>query len=99
MSYLKTEVITYSTEKAMRNDIAARERIGWKVINVQSVNQGYAPGKTCCLGLLFLPLALLGKRRDKYQVTYQHDAKTLSERINEVKDIFTKDEPPTKPSH
>lgn len=97
MPYTKTEVISYATEKGMRRDIAIKEKMGWTVISVQPVTQGYAAGRTCCLGLLFLPLALLGKRKDKFQVTYQHEAKTLSERINDVKEIFAKNEPPTKP--
>lgn len=42
-------------------DLMAR---GWTIKTTHSQGQGYDPGKTCCLGLLFLPLALLGRKKD-----------------------------------
>lgn len=97
MTYIKTEVVGYPNEKVMQRDIAAKEKLGWKVISVQSVGQGYSVSKTCCLGLIFLPLALLGKKKDAFQVTYQHEVKTMPERLQEMKEVFAKNEPPTKP--
>lgn len=37
---------------------------GWTVKTTNSQAQGYKAGKTCCLGCLFLPLALLGRKKD-----------------------------------
>lgn len=37
---------------------------GWKVKSTHSQGQGYSASKTCCFGCLFLPLALLGKKKD-----------------------------------
>lgn len=69
----RTVVLTYRSEKEMQKDIQNKESKGWKVLGVQRVNQGYAAGKTCCLGFLFLPLALFGKKSDVFQVTYQFE--------------------------
>ena len=35
---------------------------GWVIKSSTSQSQGYNAGKTCCLGGLFLPLALLGRK-------------------------------------
>lgn len=74
---MKTMVLTYRSEKEMQKDIRNKESKGWKVLGVQRVSQGYAAGKTCCLGILFLPLALLGKKSDVFQVTYQFEETTI----------------------
>ncbi len=74
---MKTIVLTYRSEKEMQKDIRNKESKGWKVLGVQRVSQGYAAGRTCCLGLLFLPLALLGKKSDVFQVTYQFEETTI----------------------
>jgi len=37
---------------------------GWRITSTHSQSQGYNANKTCCLGCLFLPLALLGKKKD-----------------------------------
>jgi hypothetical protein len=44
---------------------------GFRVISVQTVDRGWSLIKTGCLGLIFLPLALLGKRKPIIQVTFQ----------------------------
>ena len=43
------------------NDLQIRKLMteGWKVVTTHSQAQGYDAGKTCCMGCLFLPLALL----------------------------------------
>ncbi len=35
---------------------------GWEIKSKEVTDQGWDAGKTCCLGGLFLPLALLGKK-------------------------------------
>ena len=72
---MATEVITYRSEKAMRSDIRSKERKGWTVLSTQRVPQGWSVGKTVVLGALFLPAALLGKKGDLFQVTYQYEKK------------------------
>jgi len=37
---------------------------GWTIKSQTTLSQGWAGGKTACLGCLFLPLALLGKKPD-----------------------------------
>jgi predicted amidophosphoribosyltransferase len=70
---IKTKVVTYVNEHSMQRDIQKRELMGWKVVSVQRVPQGYAAGKTCCLAIIFVPLALFGKKKDVFQVTYQQE--------------------------
>jgi len=47
------------------------EKQGWEVMSTEISDQGYGCLKTGCLGLLFLPLALLGKKRARHKVTYR----------------------------
>lgn len=70
MPAAQTKVVFYRSEKAMQGGIHRMQGQGWQVVNTEVVDQGYAPGKTCCLGCLFLPLALLGKKPKLYKVQY-----------------------------
>jgi hypothetical protein len=70
---IETKVEFYDNRQAMQNGIKAMQNKGWTVVNTQVVPQGYGFLKTCCLGCLFLPLALLGRKPEKYQVTYQRE--------------------------
>jgi len=47
------------------------EKKGWEVVSTESVDRGYAGCKTCFLGILFLPLALLGKKPKMWKVQYK----------------------------
>jgi len=67
----KTKVVIYYNDKEMQKGIEKEQRAGWEVVDVNHVDQGYGFWKTCCLGCLFLPLALLGKKPVKYQVTFK----------------------------
>lgn len=40
---------------------------GWVVKHSTAQGQGYSTGKTCCCAFIFLPLALLGKKKDKIE--------------------------------
>lgn len=37
---------------------------GWQIKSKEASSQGWDAGATCCLGCLFLPLALLGKKHN-----------------------------------
>lgn len=68
---MQTKVIEYDNEKRMKRGIESMGRHGWRVVNSQVVPARYGCLKTGGLGCMFLPLALLGKGRDRYQVTFQ----------------------------
>jgi len=68
---VETRVEFCDSERWVRQRIARMQRRGWAVASVQPVEQGYSLVKTGCLGLLFLPLALLGKKRKRWQVTFR----------------------------
>lgn len=70
MSY-QTKIVFYKNEKALHRGIARMQRKGWLVVDTETVQPGYGCAKTGCLGLLFLPLALLGKKPTRYKVTYR----------------------------
>jgi hypothetical protein len=46
---------------------------GWEVKSKEVTPQGWAFGKTCCLGVIFLPLALLGKKNNVIQVIMERE--------------------------
>lgn len=46
---------------------------GWKITTTHTQSQGYSAGKTCCLGFIFLPLALLGKKKDAIEYILEKD--------------------------
>lgn len=70
MEYL-TRVEFYDSEKAMQHGIATMQRRGWDVVSTEATNEGYGCVKTAVLGCLFLPLALLGKKPQRYKVQYR----------------------------
>jgi len=55
--------------------IAKYAKEGWKLKSRETNQQGYAAGKTCCLGVLFLPLALLGKKKNEITITLERKEK------------------------
>jgi len=66
-----TKIEYYYSQAAANRAIARNEKRGYRVVTVQSVDQGWSLVKTGCLGLIFLPLALLGKKKPVIQVNYQ----------------------------
>jgi len=64
-------VTIYVDDRTMRQGIARMQRRGWQVIDTEVDPQGYGCLKTGCLGLLFFPLALLGKKPNRYKVTFR----------------------------
>lgn len=66
-----TTIRYFSSQSAANSAIRRMESRGYHVVSVQSVDRGWSLVKTGCLGLIFLPLALLGKRKPLIQVTFQ----------------------------
>jgi hypothetical protein len=70
---VETKVVFYANEKAMQKGIKSMQSKGWEVVSTEAVDRGYSGCKTCCLGLLFLPLALLGKKPKMWKVQYKRE--------------------------
>ena len=58
-------------EMAKELDLLAND--GWELKSKEVTQQGWDFGKTCCLGILFLPLALLGKKSNVIQVIMERE--------------------------
>lgn len=71
---MQTQIKRYDAEWKMNRDIKSMERKGWMVSSIQREEGRYGCLATGCLGLLFLPLALLGKSKGKWVVMYQKQA-------------------------
>jgi hypothetical protein len=74
---MQTVVKVYSSRREAESDMPRWKSLGWSVsdFKVNNKQQGWSFFKTCCLGAIFLPLALLGKKSDEseYIVTYVHN--------------------------
>ena len=57
----------------MAEDIETLGNEGWEIHSKEVVQQGFSFGKTCCLGCIFLPLALLGKKDNTIHVIFQRE--------------------------
>ena len=49
---------------------------GWELKSKEVTQQGWDFGKTCCLGAIFLPLALLGKKENVVQVIMERETRS-----------------------
>lgn len=67
----ETKVIFYKSQKEMDKGITSMQNDGWEVVHTEVVKGDHTFFKTCCLGCLFLPLALLGKSKDTYKVQFR----------------------------
>jgi hypothetical protein len=56
----------------MDKTIQQMSKQGWKVTSKETSQGEYQAGKTCCLGCLFLPLALLGKKKGQITLIMEH---------------------------
>lgn len=70
MNYI-TKVIVYENQLLMQKGNEKLQNAGWEIVNVTATSGGWGCLTTALLGCLFLPLALLGKKPDKYTVTYR----------------------------
>lgn len=46
---------------------------GWEIKSKEVSQQGWGMGKTCLLGCLFLPLALLGKKKNIITIIFERE--------------------------
>lgn len=67
----ETQVKIYNDERDMRRGIDRMQKQGWEVVDTEAVDEGWGCFKTAFLGCLFLPLALLGKKPQRYKVQYR----------------------------
>lgn len=80
----ETCVLFYNSEAEMQNGIEKMGIKGWAVINTEVTDEGWDAASTCCLGAIFLPLALLGKNKNRHKVTYQRPRKNIKEIIESL---------------
>ena len=59
--------------EAMGNVINSLAKEGWHLKSKDVSSQGWSCGSTCCLGAIFLPLALLGKKKNIINVIMERD--------------------------
>jgi hypothetical protein len=78
----ETHIEIYDNVRQMQQGIKQMEAQGWSVVGVERVDQGWGCLKTGCLGALFLPLALLGKKPQKHQVTFRREMVLRLHRID-----------------
>lgn len=71
----KTLVFEDSTHgrKKMATEIDKLANEGWELKSKEVSAQGWDAGTTCCLGALFLPLALLGKKSNVITVILERE--------------------------
>ena len=55
----------------MQKGIIKEQINGWEFVSSEEIDQGYGFFKTCFLGCLFLPLALLGRKRKHIKVVFK----------------------------
>ncbi len=64
---------TSSGRSKMSKEIDSLSLEGWQIKSKEVSNEGWDMGKTCCLGILFLPLALLGRKNNTITVIMERD--------------------------
>jgi hypothetical protein len=69
----ETRIEFYKNEKDMQKGMKKMQKQGWEVVDTEIVQQGWSCAKTGCLGGLFLPLALLGRKPQRYKVQYRRE--------------------------
>lgn len=65
----------FGGRKKMANEIDLLANEGWCIKSKEISAQGWDFGSTCCLGAIFLPLALLGKKNNIITVIMERDKK------------------------
>lgn len=64
---------TIQGRKDMGQEIDFLSNQGWEIKSKEVTQQGWDFGKTCCLGVIFFPLALLGKKSNVIQVIMERE--------------------------
>ena len=70
MQYI-TKVVTYNSKEKMERGIIEEQKQSWEFVSTTVIQGSYGCAKTGCLGCIFIPLALLGKKGDIYQVSFK----------------------------
>lgn len=68
----KVIVRTYSADKYFIADKNKLEQRGYVVQNIERSKEPYNAGAGCCLFLIFAPLALFARGKEKITVTYTY---------------------------
>jgi hypothetical protein len=64
---------TLQGRKKMSDELDRLSKEGWELKSKEVVQQGWSTGSTCCLGCIFLPLALLGKKDNIITIIMERD--------------------------
>jgi len=64
---------TEQGRREMGQEIDLLSNQGWEIKSKEVTQQGWGVGRTCCLGFLFLPLALLGKKSNVIQIVMERE--------------------------
>jgi len=64
---------TEQGRREMGQEIDLLSNQGWEIKSKEVTQQGWGFGRTCCLGFLFLPLALLGKKSNVIQIVMERE--------------------------
>lgn len=71
------KTLTFEDNAQGRRDMAREidflSNQGWEIKTKEVTQQGWDFEKTCCLGVIFLPLALLGKKSNVIQVIMERE--------------------------
>jgi hypothetical protein len=76
----------------MGNELDLYAKAGWQVKSKETTQQGWDFGKTCCLGIIFLPLALLGKRNNIITVILEREVSDKNKKLDEEIETQLKEE-------
>ncbi len=66
----------------MASEIDTLAQDGWQIKSKEVASQGWDAGSTCCLGCLFLPLALLGKKDNIITVIMEREKKETPAKVS-----------------
>lgn len=69
--------------KEMDETINFYTRYGWEIKSKETIQQGWSFRKTCCFGVIFLPLALLGKKNNVIQVFLEREINPKNKQLDE----------------
>ena len=70
------KVCIYSSNAAYKRDLKRWNDLGWVVVSHSIQKEPYGAYWTCCLAIIFLPLALFGGEKKSYvTVTYEYRGK------------------------
>jgi hypothetical protein len=65
----------YKNHSLADRDMNKMQTEGWEVVSLNDKNKGWGCLRVGCLGILFLPLALLGHKGHSVVVTYKRSIK------------------------